>query len=56
MLFLFVTEDRGFLLDPGADITAAQRYRDYFSTQRLRALARKRRGGRHGDLWQAQAN
>jgi len=54
MLFLFVTEDRGFLLDPGADSTAAQRYRDYFSTQRLRALARKRRGGRHGDLWQAQ--
>ena len=52
LLFLFVAEDRGLLQDPAADQVALQRYRDYFSTGRLRALARKRRGARHTDLWQ----
>jgi hypothetical protein len=52
LLFLFVTEDRGLLLDPDADPQAAQRYRDYFSSNRLRTVARKRRGSRHTDLWQ----
>jgi hypothetical protein len=51
LLFLFVAEDRGLLLAPDADQTAARRYRDYYSTSRLRDLARKRRGGRHTDLW-----
>ncbi|MFZ4487741.1 MAG: N-6 DNA methylase, partial [Candidatus Nanopelagicales bacterium] len=52
LLFLFVAEDRGLLQDPAADQVAVYRYRDYFSTGRLRALARKRRGARHTDLWQ----
>ena len=53
LLFLFVAEDRGVLLDPDATPQAATRYHDYFSTARLRRLALTRRGTRHGDLWQA---
>ncbi|MCM3554857.1 N-6 DNA methylase [Janibacter melonis] len=53
LLFTFVAEDRGVLLDPGADSESGQRYQDYFSTARLRAVARRRRGGRHGDRWRA---
>lgn len=53
LLFTFVAEDRGVLLDPAADPAVRQRYADYFSTDRLRRVARKRRGGRHGDRWQA---
>jgi hypothetical protein len=52
LLFLFVSEDRGLLLDPNADPLAVRRYQDYYSTARLRALARKRRGARHVDQWQ----
>ena len=51
LLFLFVAEDRGLLHEAHADREAIQRYRDYFSTARLRDLARKRRGGRHTDLY-----
>lgn len=53
LLFLFVAEDRGLLHEPHADPVAIERYRDYFSTSRLRDLARKRRGGRHTDLYDA---
>jgi hypothetical protein len=53
LLFLFVAEDRGLLFDPESDATERERYRVYFSTTRLRLLARKRRGSRHTDLWQA---
>ncbi|MGE0219268.1 Eco57I restriction-modification methylase domain-containing protein [Mycolicibacterium sp.] len=53
MLFTFVAEDRGALLDPNAAPHARQRYTDYFSTDRLRRTARRRRGGRYGDKWQA---
>ena len=53
LLFSFVAEDRGVLLDPAAAPETRQRYVDYFSTDRLRRVARKRRGGRHGDRWQA---
>ncbi|MEO9330061.1 Eco57I restriction-modification methylase domain-containing protein [Gordonia aurantiaca] len=53
MLFTFVAEDRGVLLDPASDTLARRRYLDYFATARLRAVARKRRGGRHGDRWKA---
>lgn len=53
LLFTFVAEDRGLLLDPGARPESRQRYVDYFSTDRLRRVARKRRGGRHGDRWKA---
>lgn len=53
LLFTFVAEDRGALLDPNADPQSRQRYLDYFSTARLRSTARRRRGGRYGDRWQA---
>ena len=51
MLFLFVAEDRGLLLDPDADPKVAGRYTDYYSTARLRRLAEKRSGTRHSDLY-----
>lgn len=51
LLFLFVVEDRGFLLDPKADVAARERYTLYYSTARLRTLAEKRRGTRHADLF-----
>jgi hypothetical protein len=53
LLFTFVAEDRGALLDPAADPQAQQRYRDYFSTERLRRTSRRRRGGRYSDKWHA---
>ncbi|WP_206661965.1 Eco57I restriction-modification methylase domain-containing protein [Propioniciclava tarda] len=53
LLFTFVAEDRGLLLSPDATLTARQRYRDYFSTERLRRTARRRRGTRHADQWRA---
>jgi len=51
LIFLFVAEERGALLDPAADAAAADRYLRYYATRRLRELADKRRGGPHGDLW-----
>ena len=53
LLFSFVAEDRGALLSPAASPAARQRYNEYFSTARLRATSRRRRGGRHGDRWRA---
>jgi hypothetical protein len=63
MLFWFVAEDRSALLqpDPGsADAgerarlrEARDRYAAYFSSARLRQFARRHRGGRHGDLFEA---
>ncbi|KWX10413.1 restriction endonuclease, partial [Carbonactinospora thermoautotrophica] len=53
LIFCFVAEDRGVLLDPQAPEAARQRYRDYFSTARLREIAARRYGDRHTDLWQA---
>lgn len=63
LLFWFVAEDRDVLLDPGPDNPdtdtgqrlrlARHRYETYFSSARLRKLARTRRGGRHGDLYEA---
>ncbi|WP_171162539.1 Eco57I restriction-modification methylase domain-containing protein [Streptomyces sp. I05A-00742] len=52
LLFLFVTEDRGLLLDPEAADGPRGRYEKYFSTARLRRLAR-RTGTPHGDQWEA---
>lgn len=52
LLFCFVAEDRGLLLDRDADPLARQRYTDWFSTARLRHIAVRRRGTRHADLWQ----
>jgi hypothetical protein len=51
LLFLFVAEDRDALLDPNAAPEAKQRYADYYSTRRLRHLAGRQRGSRHGDLY-----
>jgi hypothetical protein len=63
LLFWFVTEDRGLLLQPdpaGADDSvkarlreARDRYATYFSSARLRRMARRHRGGRHSDLFDA---
>ncbi|MCF8608901.1 N-6 DNA methylase [Gordonia sp. HY285] len=53
LLFTFVAEDRQALLDPNASVEVRQRYLSYFSTARLRATARRRRGGRYGDRWEA---
>ena len=66
MLFWFVAEDRGALLQPDPDDAgrrrpgprlreARDRYAAYFSSARLRQLARRHRGGRHGDLFEAVA-
>ncbi|MET7309251.1 DNA methyltransferase [Streptomyces sp. NPDC005571] len=52
LLFLFVTEDRGLLLDPDASDDARATYEKYFSTARLRRLSR-RPGTPHGDQWEA---
>jgi hypothetical protein len=54
MLFTFVAEDRGLLLDPSKSVKAQERYAQYFSTARLRRLSRVRAGGPQGDLWQSQ--
>jgi hypothetical protein len=54
VLFTFVAEDRGLLLDPASDPAARDRYTAFFSTARLRRLSRVRAGGPHGDLWEAQ--
>ncbi len=52
LLFLFVAEDRDLLLDPAAPLAARERFLRYYSTARLRELAQRRKGTRHGDLWQ----
>ena len=63
MLFWFVAEERRALLQPDPEDAdeparralreARQRYDDYFSSARLRQLARRRRGDRHSDLYDA---
>ena len=53
LLFCFVAEDRGLLLDPAATDDARQRYHDWFSTGRLRQTAARRTGDNHSDIWQA---
>lgn len=52
LLFLFVAEDRGLLLDPAVPAEAKDVYTRFYSTARLRRLAERRRGGRHPDLYQ----
>ena len=52
LIFLFVAEERGALLNPDADELAKARYLRFYATRRLRELADKRRGGPHSDLWQ----
>ena len=52
MLFLLVAESRDLLSAPDAPEAARDTYRRFYSMDRLRRLANKRRGGAHGDLWQ----
>jgi hypothetical protein len=49
LLFLFVAEDRGLLLSPDAHADARRRF-EFYSTTKLRRLAERRTGTRHGDL------
>lgn len=59
LIFLFVAEDRALegqpLLHPRDDSDAArvarERYATHYGTARLRDLAGKIKGSRHGDLW-----
>ena len=59
LIFLFVAEDRTLdgqpLLHPRDDSEhariARERYAAHYSTARLRELAGKIKGSRHGDLW-----
>ncbi|MFE3993472.1 Eco57I restriction-modification methylase domain-containing protein [Streptomyces goshikiensis] len=54
LIFLFVAEDRGILLDPEESeevALARKRYMAYFSTRRLRRIAFRRPGDRNTDLW-----
>ncbi|WP_018640156.1 Eco57I restriction-modification methylase domain-containing protein [Parafrankia elaeagni] len=54
LLVLFVAEDRDLLHPREAPPAARQAYAGYFSTARLRRLARRHlTGGRHRDLWEA---
>jgi methylase of polypeptide subunit release factors len=53
LLFLFVAEDRGALHPPEASEQAKERYAKYFSSERLRSHARRRRGTAHGDQYRA---
>ncbi|MEU7887778.1 DNA methyltransferase [Microbispora bryophytorum] len=55
LIFIFVAEDRGALLNPAAPQDAKDRYTDYFSSRRLRRLAVRRSGDWHSDLWRATA-
>ncbi|WP_432065773.1 Eco57I restriction-modification methylase domain-containing protein [Streptomyces sp. C10-9-1] len=53
LLFVFVAEDRDVLHGKEATEQARDWYASYFSSARLRAHARRRRGTAHGDLYQA---
>ncbi|MGW7793944.1 Eco57I restriction-modification methylase domain-containing protein, partial [Streptomyces tricolor] len=53
LLFVCVAEDRGALPAPDADPLARERYERHFSSARLRAHARSRRGTAHGDRYEA---
>ena len=53
LIFLLVAESRDLLLDPGADVTARIRYREFYSVDRLRRLAIRCRGTFHDDLWRS---
>lgn len=50
LLFLFVAEDRGLLLDPAAADDARDRFARFYSAARLRRIAERLRGGPHTDL------
>ena len=51
LLVLFVAEDRNILFDPDALPAAKKLYKDYYSTEKLRAQADRYLGTRHSDLY-----
>ena len=51
LIFLFAAEDRNLLHAPGALEESRKTYRDYYSTGRIRELARMKRGSPHPDIW-----
>jgi hypothetical protein len=51
LLFLFVAEDRDLLHVPATSDTTRDHYRRFYSLSRLRDMALKLRGSKHGDLW-----
>jgi hypothetical protein len=53
LIFLLVAEARGLLQDHAADTAATDRYRRWYSLQRIVELARTRRSTDHGDLWES---
>ena len=53
LLFLFVAEDRKLLHHPEASEEGKERYAEWYSSARLRRLAERRRGTKHGDLWES---
>ncbi len=53
LIFCFVAEDRALLHPPTADPVACDRYRRYYSSDRLRRLAGTPQRTPHGDLWRA---
>ncbi|MDO5701524.1 MAG: N-6 DNA methylase [Bowdeniella nasicola] len=54
MLFVFVAEERGLLLDPEAPEQARERYEEFYSAKRLRIMARRRVGSAaYSDLYAA---
>jgi len=52
LIFLFVAEDRDLLLGTDAPPEARSRYLDHYSLTRIRRIAGRLRGTRHGDLWE----
>ncbi|MFH9083800.1 Eco57I restriction-modification methylase domain-containing protein [Streptomyces sp. NPDC017673] len=53
MIFLFVAEDRGALLDPAVDEVTRDRFTRFFSTARLRRHSLRRLGTAHDDRYRA---
>ncbi|MEN6478490.1 MAG: N-6 DNA methylase [Anaerolineales bacterium] len=51
LIFVFVAEDRDLLHPPEASPAARQRYAAYYSTARLRQIARQTRGDVHTDAY-----
>lgn len=52
LLFLFVAEDRDQLLVPGTPPEVRERYMSFYSMDRLRGLAERRRGTMHADIYE----
>ncbi len=51
LLFVFVAEDRDLLLPQATPDSVKKVFHDFYSTYRIRELARKKRGTGHCDLW-----